>query len=118
MKFLRNLIATVAIFSVTVVPAFAHTSIVSSNIEDGSQIEASPASFDFSFGADIGLAGLELETLDGDPVEIAFERTRETGKSFSVPLPMLESGTYVLKWSAVAKDGHVMKGEVVFTITG
>ncbi|MEL7282137.1 MAG: copper resistance protein CopC [Pseudomonadota bacterium] len=118
MKFLINLIATVAVFSVTVVPAFAHTSIVSSNIEDGSQIEAAPASFDFSFGADIGLAGLELETLDGDPVEIAFERTRETGKSFSVPLPMLESGTYVLKWRAVAKDGHVMKGEVVFTITG
>ena len=118
MKFLRNLIATVAVFSVTVVPAFAHTSIVSSNIEDGSQIEAAPASFDFSFGADIGLAGLELETLDGDPVEVAFERTRETGKSFSVPLPMLEPGTYVLKWRAVAKDGHVMKGEVDFTITG
>lgn len=118
MKFLRNLIATVAVFSVTVVPAFAHTSIVSSNIEDGLQIEAAPASFDFSFGADIGLAGLDLETLDGDRVEVAFEPPGEMGKSFSVPLPVLEPGTYVLKWRAVAKDGHVMKGEVDFTITG
>lgn len=118
MKFLRSLIATLVVLSGTAVPAFAHTSIVSSNIEEGSQIEVAPASFDFSFGADIGLARLELETLNGDPVEIAFERPRKMGKSFSVPLPVLEPGTYVLKWRAAAKDGHVMKGEVEFTITG
>ena len=61
MKFLRSLIATLVVLSGTAVPAFAHTSIVSSNIEEGSQIEVAPASFDFSFGADIGLARLELE---------------------------------------------------------
>lgn len=118
MKFLRSLIATLVVLSGTAVPAFAHTSIVSSNIEDGSQIEAAPASFDFSFGADIGLARMELETLDGASIEIAFDRPRDMGKSFSVPLPKLEPGSYVLKWRAVARDGHVMKGEVDFTITG
>lgn len=118
MKFLRSLIATLAVISIAAATASAHTSIVSSNIESGSQIEVAPASFDFSFGADIGLAGVELETLDGYPVEIAFERPREMGKSFSVPLPMLEPGPYILKWRAVAKDGHVMKGEVGFAITG
>jgi methionine-rich copper-binding protein CopC len=29
---------------------------------------------------------------------------------------VLAAGEYVLKWRAVAKDGHVMKGEVAFTI--
>ena len=117
MKFLRIFAAAAAVLMLAA-PAFAHTTIVASNIEDGAELTSAPDTFEFSFGADVGLAGLELETLAGEAVDIAFERPRQMGKDFSVPLPTLEPNAYVLKWRAVAKDGHVMRGEIDFTVTG
>ncbi len=117
MKFLRNIAAAAAVLLLAA-PAFAHTTIVSSNIKDGAELTTAPDTFDFSFGSDVGLAGLELETLAGTSVEIAFERPRQMGKDFSVPLPALAPEQYILKWRAVAKDGHVMKGQIDFMITG
>lgn len=117
MKFSR-MFAALAALLMFASSALAHTTIVASNIEDGIELEAAPEIFEFSFGAEVGLAGLELETLAGEAVDIAFERPRQMGKDFSVPLPALEQGTYILKWRAVAKDGHVMRGEINFTVTG
>jgi len=117
MKFLRTLFAAIFVLSFPGA-ALAHTTITKSNIENGAQVAAAPAAFEFSFGAEVGLAGLELETLDGDPVELDFERPRKMGTDYSVPLPALEVGAYIMKWRAVARDGHVMRGEVDFTITG
>jgi hypothetical protein len=117
MKFIRTFVVAVGILTLSA-PAFAHTTIVTSNIEDGVSLTAAPDMFEFSFGDEVGLAGLELETLAGEAVAIAFERPRQMGKDFSMPLPALETGRYVLKWRVVAKDGHVMRGEIDFTITG
>ena len=117
MKFSR-MFAALAALLIFASPALAHTTIVASNIEDGIELKAAPEVFEFSFGAEVGLAGLKLETLAGESVEIEFERPRQMGKDFAVPLPSLEPGSYVLKWRAVAKDGHVMRGEIDFTVTG
>ena len=117
MKFSR-MFAALAVLLMFASPALAHTTIVASNIENGVELEAAPEIFEFSFGAEVGLAGLELETLAGEPVVIDFERPSQMGKDFAVPLPTLEPETYVLKWRAVAKDGHVMRGEIDFTVTG
>lgn len=119
MKLNRKVLATVAIVTVLVAaPASAHTTIQSANIENGAMLSQAPSVFEFSFGSAVGLAGLELETVTGKAVAISFDRPRGMQKDFSVALPALSSDAYVLKWRAVAKDGHVMKGEVTFTITG
>lgn len=117
MKFLRTLLVAVWVVSSTAA-AWAHTTIIVSNIEDGAELAAAPAAFVFAFGGEVGLAGLELETLGGDPIVLDFDRPSTMGKDYSVPLPPLAAGAYILKWRAVAKDGHVMRGQVDFTITG
>lgn len=117
MKYLPKLIAVFALF-MTAAPALAHTTIVSSNIEHGEELTSAPDVFKFSFGDEVGLAGLELETLEGEAIDIDFERSSEIARGFSVPLPTLEPGDYIFKWRAVAKDGHVMRGELDFTVAG
>ena len=97
-------------------PAFAHTSIKTANIENGAVLAEAPTVFEFSFGGTIGLAGLELQTLGEETSGITLDAPRGMQKDFSIDLPVLAAGEYVLKWRAVAKDGHVMKGEVAFTI--
>lgn len=113
------MLSTAAIAAVLfAAPALAHTTIKTANIENGATLKEAPPAFEFSFGSAVGLAGLELETLAGAAVAINFDPPRAMQKSFTVALPPLVADTYVLKWRAVAKDGHVMKGEVSFTITG
>lgn len=99
-----------------VAPALAHTTIETANIEDGATLTDAPPAFEFSFGSAVGLAGLKLETVAGEALTISFDPPRGMQKDFSVALPPLDTDAYVLKWRAVAKDGHVMKGEVSFTI--
>ena len=36
----------------------------------------------------------------------------------AAPLPELSEGAYVLEWRALARDGHVMTGEISFSVTG
>ena len=117
MKILHGL-AAAPVFFLSALPASAHTAIASSNIEDGAELAAAPPAFEFSFGKEVGLASLELETSEGEAIDISFKRRQQMDEEFSVPLPELDTGAYVLKWRAVAKDGHVMKGDVDFTIAG
>lgn len=113
-----HILAAGSVFFLSALPAFAHTVIASSNIEDGAELEAAPSAFEFSFGKEVGLASLELKTSEGETVDLSFKRPQQMSEEFSVPLPALDTGTYVLKWRAVARDGHVMQGEIGFTITG
>ena len=40
------------------------------------------------------------------------------GERHMIPLPSLESGSYSLAWRAMGEDGHVIKGDLTFKITG
>ena len=41
---------------------------------------------------------------------------RSMKKAHLVELPHMAPGVYVVRWRAVAKDGHVMTGEIPFTV--
>ena len=37
-------------------------------------------------------------------------------ESFSVDLPDLETGDYLLTWKAIARDGHIMSDTIDFSV--
>ncbi|WP_199200462.1 copper resistance CopC family protein [Alkalicaulis satelles] len=113
---LIRLAAAAAIAMVMAGAAFAHTVMTHSNIRDGDVLAQAPSSFDFGFADPVALAGLELAEVDGDAIDIGFQRERGMQAEFSVALPSLEDGHYVLNWRAVAQDGHVMRGAISFHI--
>ena len=41
---------------------------------------------------------------------------RKMASTHKVDLPALPAGDYTLSWRAVAQDGHIMKGEISFTL--
>lgn len=96
--------------------AFAHTVMTHSNIREGDVLAEAPSSFDFGFADPVSLAGLELVDGEGNTIDIGFQRIHGMQEEFSVPLPALEEGDYVLKWRAAAQDGHVMRGEINFQL--
>ena len=61
-----------------------------------------------------GLLGSEeLETIDLDKSHLMKEAKRHV-----INIPMLDVGLYKTTWRALSEDGHVIKGESVFQITG
>lgn len=104
-----------ALFAVTA--AFAHTGIKASNIKNGATLDAVPPAFTFEFGQAVGLAAIDLHTAAGAKVALDYKPPKAMAKSFSIPLPRLAPGAYIIKWRAVAKDGHPMSGEIRFSVS-
>ena len=40
----------------------------------------------------------------------------ETSETYVKPMPDIASGGYQVKWRAMGEDGHVIKGDFVFTV--
>jgi hypothetical protein len=51
-------------------------------------------------------------------VPVGFEASSEAAATFAVGLPALDPGAYRLTWRALGDDGHVMTGDIDFTVTG
>ncbi|VXD02021.1 conserved exported hypothetical protein [Oceanicaulis sp. 350] len=113
----RSLTAAIALVSFTAA-AYAHAGLKSSSIEDGATLVTAPSGITFEFTAEVGLASVQLETADGRSLETGFSPDRSFAVEHTAPLPELSEGAYVLEWRALARDGHVMTGEVSFSVTG
>ena len=94
--------------------ATAHTSLSASNIIAGSEISQVPDKLTLTFAKPVGLAAVEL--MGPTDKAGALETAKTMDKVHSVALPTLTAGRYLVKWRAVASDGHVMSGEIPFTV--
>ena len=108
-----------AIASVSVPPAaLAHTHVHHMSIADNASLTAPPANFKVEFEAKAGLTSVKLTDAAGKAVPLAYKPPADQALAFTIPLPTLTKGAYVLTWTSVGQDGHVMPGTVHFTITG
>jgi len=117
---LKLLIAAFASLALatTAPDAFAHAAMTKTNITDQASFAQAPKTFSASFEHETSLAGLILMGPDSKRIELDYSPSTVMAKAFVVPLPTLTSGAYTLSWKTVAKDGHAMKGDIHFTVTG
>ena len=52
----------------------------------------------------------------GEVVPLPKAVLMETSETHVIPLPEIASGGYQVKWRAMGEDGHVIKGDFVFTV--
>jgi methionine-rich copper-binding protein CopC len=95
--------------------AIAHTALSTSNIEAGTTLSVVPDTLELTFGKPVGLAKLGLVNLETNAIQ-DLKPARDMAKTHSINLPTLKSGDYAIKWRAIASDGHVMTGEIGFTV--
>lgn len=96
--------------------AAAHVHLKSSEPADGATLAASPAQITLVFSA---AANLTVATLQGPTAGAASKLdvvTNTASAMHSVALPALAPGDYIIAWRALGADGHVMSGEVRFTV--
>lgn len=95
---------------------FAHAHLQKSMPADGSVITTAPAALVLNFSEAARLTAAWIQKGEGAKEKLSpLPQTPAT--EVSVPLPQLGPGTYVVSWRAFSADGHVMPGQLRFTVT-
>jgi len=117
---MRNLksVAFAALFVMAgTLGAFAHAKMNASVPKDGATVPAGLSEIQLQFSKPLRLTLIHVQRVD-DQQEIRV--SRELPKSFvkfaKVAVDALQAGSYKVFWTAVSKDGHVMKGSFAFSI--
>ncbi|MEQ1607662.1 MAG: copper resistance CopC family protein [Hyphomonadaceae bacterium] len=111
-------LATLAVALTAAPAALAHTHVHHTSIADKASLATPPASFTVEFEGKTGLASVSLTDGAGKAVPLAYKPPTDPAASFTIPLPTLAKGSYMLMWRTIGQDGHAMPGRVSFTITG
>jgi len=95
--------------------ALAHAHLQKSVPANGATVDAAPASVVLTFSEPAKLTACWLQKGDGPKEKIAGLGTT-AAREISVPVSQLQPGRYVLSWRAVGDDGHVVPGQIQFTV--
>jgi methionine-rich copper-binding protein CopC len=96
----------------------AHFSLVKSTPAAGQALEASPTRVQLWFSEAPAPGVSQLKLLTADKTELPLEKTiidKDKSMHADVPKP-IAPGAYVLSWRAAGADGHVLSGEIKFTV--
>ena len=109
------LLATCVLFT-SQMPAVGHTSLVSTDPADGSQIPTAPPSVQLTFSEDIETAFIAGVAPDGSKVTTGEPRIIGT-KVVAELAASDQRGTFTVAYRVVSGDGHALTGQFRFTAT-
>jgi len=118
MKYLR--LTFTVFFALTFTSAvFAHTDLSSSSPANNAMLMESPDSVELTFSAKVNLTKLEVvNQMSGDAVELSFTPSVTPNSEFSIAMPELSMGNYLVNWALLGSDGHQMTGSFGFMVHG
>ncbi|HVY88835.1 MAG TPA: copper resistance protein CopC [Hyphomonadaceae bacterium] len=111
-----SLAAVLALLPASAMPAFAHTKVAKTSIENESTLATAPDKFSFTLEHEATLASVALVDAKGKDVALNYTPPKAAATDFTVPLPKLANGFYMLTFKTLAKDGHAMSSMVHFTV--
>ncbi|MFX4291885.1 copper resistance protein CopC [Streptomyces bohaiensis] len=104
-------------------PAAAHASLLGSDPEDGTVLDAAPGEVVLHFSEDVATSADSVRVLDpeGNRVDTGPPERRPGavggGTSYAVPLgPEIADGTYTVAWQVVSTDSHPVAGAFTFSV--
>ena len=95
-----------------------HFALVKSSPAAGAKLEVAPARLQMWF-SQLPAPGVSTITLKHGETDVAVKKPVIDAKDKSItvePVKPLAAGDYVAKWRGAGDDGHVMTGEVNFTV--
>jgi methionine-rich copper-binding protein CopC len=103
------------VWLVAALSAQAHAHLQQVTPADGSVLEAAPAQLVLRFSEAAQLTSLTI-VKDGGAQQKVTPLPQKPQAQIVVALPPLAAGHYVLSWRVLSADGHVMPGQVHFTL--
>ncbi|PKH02111.1 copper resistance protein CopC [Psychromonas sp. MB-3u-54] len=108
----------IAILSLVVVSNLvsAHSGLKHSTPENGAMLIQPPEDLTLEFTTQVKLVRLQLIDQSGNSIKLNAKPSNDFKAAFSIALPVLETGTYKVKWLAMGKDAHKLQGNIPFTV--
>lgn len=103
------------LFALSTSLALAHTSATSTTPATNSVLDASPPKIGITFKDAARLTSVVVHR-EGKPDRKLTFAPDGSATEFSVDKPALEVGKSEVRWTALSKDGHVVKGVIVLTV--
>src|SRR5687767_14881972 len=103
------------LFALGASSALAHTSATSTTPKTGSILDASPPKIGITFKEAARLTSVVVHQ-EGKPDRKLTFTPNGSATEFSVADPALEPGKSEVRWIALSKDGHVVKGVIALTV--
>ena len=97
--------------------ALAHSTMNASTPAEGSAAAAGLSEITLGFSKPVRLMLVKVRNADRKTdIKADFKPASQYAASFPFQVAPLESGQHQVTWTAIAKDGHVMKGTLTFKI--
>ena len=96
--------------------ALSHSKLEATKPADQAELNTAPEELVLTFNREVRLMKLELIGAEQTALDIGFKPTTEKAKSYAFIVPTLAAGSYQVKWIAMSKDSHKIKGESGFTV--
>ena len=111
-------IKTLTILSLVLLSSLvsAHSGLKNSTPENGAMLNKSPEKMSLEFKTSVKLVKLQLIGKSGEPVKLIKSPSKTFNKMFNFELPVLDMGSYKVKWVMMGKDAHKMKGDFTFVV--
>jgi methionine-rich copper-binding protein CopC len=93
----------------------AHAHLEEASPADGSVLHGAPQQLVLRFSEPARLTTLSIER-DGAAAQKIAPLPGKSEARIVVPLPALAAGRYRVRWRALSADGHVVPGELHFTL--
>jgi methionine-rich copper-binding protein CopC len=115
MSIVKKYIATLMLFAFGTSLALAHTSATSTTPKSGSVLDASPPAITITFKEAARLTSAVVHQ-EGKPERKLTFAPNTAATEFKIDQPQLEPGKSEVHWTALSKDGHVVKGTIALTV--
>ena len=95
--------------------AYGHAHILKSDPANKSTVHQSPKNVVLEFNEKVQITVLTMQKGEGK-AQALVPLPRAAVKMISVPIPVVDAGSYTINWRATGDDGHVVSGQVMFTL--
>jgi copper transport protein len=94
--------------------ALAHAHLVRSSPAENAVLDKPPATATLVFAEPVTMTAAKIELVGG--AKTSLKPPASPTAEAALPLPKLAAGHYKLSWRALSDDGHIMSGEIHFTV--
>jgi methionine-rich copper-binding protein CopC len=96
--------------------ALAHAKMTASKPADGSTVTAGVSEIELNFSHPLRLSMVHVRDAAQHDVPLKSQLPTPLASVVKVDVESLTPGSYQVSWTAVAEDGHVMKGTFAFSV--
>ena len=117
MRIVRLAVLAVLVMLAGTGGVLAHAKMIASVPKDGTTVAAGLSEIELSFSKPLRLTLMRVHPLKGgDDIVVSGALPKSVSDKAKVAIGALAAGAYAVSWTAVAEDGHVMKGSFAFTV--